>query len=290
MGKINNDNYVVIQGWMRNELNLKGNELMVYAIIYGFSQDGENDFTGSAAYMADWIGSTKQTVFNILKSLTERGLIKKTDVYNNGVKFCHYSAIPPIKNFDRGVVKKFDGGDQKILPNNIDINNNNNIDNIYSPAQNGQMDFPKRANGNDQKGKPIPDINTDINSDNNIYSPAQESEEIPYSEIVDYLNRICNTAYRASTKKTKSLIKARWNEGFRVDDFKKVIDNKSSQWLNDPKFSEYLRPETLFGTKFESYLNQKKVVKKTNIETNQSFGDELTRSQDDLCRMIGFNV
>jgi uncharacterized phage protein (TIGR02220 family) len=128
------------------------------------------------------------------------------------------------------------------------------------------------------------------NNKDNIYSPAQESEEIPYSEIVDYLNRICNTAYRASTKKTKSLIKARWNEGFRVDDFKKVIDNKSSQWLNDPKFSEYLRPETLFGTKFESYLNQKKVTKKTNIETNQSFGDELTRSQDDLCRMIGFNV
>lgn len=254
MSKVSNNNYISIQGWMRHELNLKGNELMVYAIIYGFSQDGENDFTGSAAYMADWIGSTKQTVFNILKSLTERGLIKKTDVYNNGVKFCHYSAIPLVKNFDRGVVKKFDGGDQKILPNNIDINNINNIDNIYSPAQN------------------------------------IESEEIPYSEIVDYLNRICNTAYRASTKKTKTLIKARWNEGFRVDDFKKVIDNKSSQWLNDPKFSEYLRPETLFGTKFESYLNQKKVVKKSNIETNQSFGDELTRSQDDLCRMIGFNV
>ena len=47
-------NFISIQGWMRTELNLSGNELLVYAIIYGFSQDGESKFTGSRQYLADW--------------------------------------------------------------------------------------------------------------------------------------------------------------------------------------------------------------------------------------------
>lgn len=80
---------------------------------------------------------------------------------------------------------------------------------------------------------------------------------IPYVEIVTYLNDAAKTSYRSTTKKTKDLIKARWNEGFRLADFKKVIDIKTSQWLNDNKMNSYIRPETLFGTKFESYLNEK---------------------------------
>lgn len=75
-------------------------------------------------------------------------------------------------------------------------------------------------------------------------------------EIVNYLNRITGKKYRTSTRKTRSLIKARMNEGFTVDDFKKVIDIKHNEWSLNPKMSKYLRPETLFGTKFESYLNQ----------------------------------
>lgn len=73
-------------------------------------------------------------------------------------------------------------------------------------------------------------------------------------EIVDYLNAICGTSYKASTDKTRKLINARLNEGFTVDDFKTVIHKKSREWLNTD-YAKYLRPETLFGTKFESYLN-----------------------------------
>lgn len=263
MGKINNDNYVVIQGWMRNELNLKGNELMVYAIIYGFSQDGENDFTGSAAYMADWIGSTKQTVFNILKSLTDKGFIKKTDVYNNGVKFCHYSALPPVKNFDRGVVKKFDGGSQKILPNNIDINNINNIDNIYS--QNKDFD---------------------------------EGKSPDYEAVVKMYHDICKSFPKVMklTDKRKKAIKARL-KNYTLDDIKKVFENaEQSEFLkgnNDRGWKadfDFLMTESKMIGVLEGKYNFANGRKKTNIETNQSFGDELTRSQDDLCRMIGFNV
>lgn len=85
----------------------------------------------------------------------------------------------------------------------------------------------------------------------------QSSTTYPFSEIVDYLNEKAETKYRASSKKTQSLIKARINEGFTLEDFKTVIDKKTAEWKHDPKMNQYLRPETLFGTKFESYLNQK---------------------------------
>ena len=79
------------------------------------------------------------------------------------------------------------------------------------------------------------------------------------NEIVDYLNQKANTKYKSTTNKTKTLINARFNEGFTKEDFIKVIDNKTKEWLNNKEMCQYLRPETLFGTKFESYLNQKQV-------------------------------
>lgn len=93
---------------------------------------------------------------------------------------------------------------------------------------------------------------------------GEEKESIPYSQIVDYLNDKIGTAYRASSQKTKTLIHARFAEGFTIDDFKAVIDTMSTEWSHDPKMSVYLRPETLFGTKFESYLNRPKKTRKEN--------------------------
>lgn len=81
-------------------------------------------------------------------------------------------------------------------------------------------------------------------------------DHAPYQEILNYFNQQAGTSYRASSKATQRLINARTNEGFTVDDFKKVIDIKVAAWKNDPKMSQYLRPATLFGTKFESYLNE----------------------------------
>lgn len=92
-----------------------------------------------------------------------------------------------------------------------------------------------------------------------ILSSSDEQDDVPYKEIVDYLNLKTSKSYKHSTSKTKSLIKARWNEGFRVDDFKKVIDNKCFEWIDNSDMAKYLRPETLFGTKFEGYLNENNV-------------------------------
>ena len=84
----------------------------------------------------------------------------------------------------------------------------------------------------------------------------EEDIDIDYIYIVAYLNQKAGTSYRHTTRKTRDLIKARWNEGFRVDDFKKVIDIKVAEWKDNPKMSKFIRPETLFSNKFEGYLNQ----------------------------------
>lgn len=81
-------------------------------------------------------------------------------------------------------------------------------------------------------------------------------EKIPFQEIVNYLNFKTKKNFKADTKTTKRTIQARWNEGFRFSDFKKVIDIKTEKWISDPKMVDYLRPETLFGNKFEGYLNE----------------------------------
>jgi uncharacterized phage protein (TIGR02220 family) len=81
------------------------------------------------------------------------------------------------------------------------------------------------------------------------------NNEIPYAEIVELLNEAAEKKYKHTTNKTKDLIAARWNEGFRLEDFSAVIKKKSAQWKDDPDMNQYLRPETLFGTKFEGYLN-----------------------------------
>lgn len=85
----------------------------------------------------------------------------------------------------------------------------------------------------------------------------KEIDNIPFSEVIDYLNEKAGTNYRSSSKKTQQLINARYKEKFTLDDFKTVIDKKTAQWLHNTQMNTYLRPETLFGTKFESYLNEK---------------------------------
>lgn len=89
------------------------------------------------------------------------------------------------------------------------------------------------------------------------------------SSILDYLNEKTGRKYKATSKATVKHINARFAEGYTEEDFKKVIDNKTAEWLHNPKMQAYLRPDTLFGTKFDSYLNQQIVAdNKPSIEIN----------------------
>lgn len=86
--------------------------------------------------------------------------------------------------------------------------------------------------------------------------PEEKAEAIPYKEIINYLNEKTGSAYRASSKATQEHIRARYREGYTLEDFKTVILKKSEEWVGT-EMQQYLRPETLFGTKFEGYLNAK---------------------------------
>ena len=163
--KINNDNYITIQGWMVNKLNLKGNSLLIYAIIFGFTQDNESWFTGSLTYLQDWLGVSKNTVRNALDLLVNKGLIYKDTQSVNGIIYNRYrnsysvskidtptqKKAQPYQNldggvskfdngvyqnldggvskFDNGVYQNLDGGVSKIDPNNKEYNILDNINN-----------------------------------------------------------------------------------------------------------------------------------------------------------------
>ena len=117
MSQISDNNYYVISGWMINKLELSNTELMVFAIIYGFCQhdEVEGNYHGSLQYLADFTGTTKQTIIKVLKSLTAKKYIKKSESYQNNVKFCTYK-------INTTVVEKLTGS-QKSLPNNETLDN-----------------------------------------------------------------------------------------------------------------------------------------------------------------------
>ena len=88
--------YVVIQAFMLNDLHLKGNELIVYATIYGFTQDGGHWFYGTRGYLAEWCGAKRETVDRCLKSLIDKGYIERRDVEEHGRMFVQYRATTNI--------------------------------------------------------------------------------------------------------------------------------------------------------------------------------------------------
>ena len=212
--RIKDENYYQIQGFMINRLGLKGISLSVYAIIYGFTQDGENEFTGSLQYLCDFCGGvSKPTIIKALKELVESGYLLRREEIINGVQFNRYKVnLPLLKNLYygsketfTGEVKDFNGGSKETLPNN------------------------------------------------KSYNKSLNNKEI-YNTILSYLNEKAGTNYRASSKATQGHINARIAEGYTVENFYSVIDKKCAEWKGSD-MEKYLRPETLFGSKFENYLN-----------------------------------
>jgi DNA-binding Lrp family transcriptional regulator len=121
---MDNNNYIQIQGWMINELGLKSNELISYAIIYGFSQDGNSEFTGSINYICKSLKCSRPTAINTLRNLTEKGLVIKTEFTVNNVNFNKYKIIlGVVKNFYGGSKETLRGGSKETLPNNTNNNN-----------------------------------------------------------------------------------------------------------------------------------------------------------------------
>ena len=126
---VKNENYLVIQGWMITELKLKGNELLIYAIIYGFSQNNQQ-FTGSHRYLADWCNSTRQGIMKNIESLIKKNLLEKKEIFINNVKFCRYRTLDINVEYLQGVNKVDRGSKQSLHNNKENTIDNNLLDNI----------------------------------------------------------------------------------------------------------------------------------------------------------------
>ena len=117
------NNYITIPGFLRTRLDLKGSELIITALIYGYSQDGNSWFMGKTEYIAEWAGITDKNVLRSLKSLTEKGILEKKEMFvNNKAKRCYYRFNFECAELQNGTVAGYQNGTV----------NNNNIDNIIS--------------------------------------------------------------------------------------------------------------------------------------------------------------
>lgn len=136
--------------------------------------------------------------------------------------------------------------------------NQNQSENETKEKQN-EIKTKSNEKQNENKNETHQDVNVNVIVNDNVN--VKNIENI--KRIIEYLNLKTKSSYKYSTDKTQKLINTRLSEGYTIDDFKLVIDKKYKEWVGTD-FEKFLRPETLFGNKFESYLNQK-----TNNESNQ---------------------
>jgi uncharacterized phage protein (TIGR02220 family) len=200
--------------------------------------------------LAKRLRCTPQTVIRCVRELEKLNYIKTTivkDEKTGAVKGRKIELRPvPINTDARG-----DGNTDDSTPITSVLKTP-----YHSCYEGGNTDDTQIEQYNKTINRTEEDIDKLSSSENVDPELKQKSQKIPYEKIIDYLNRKTNSHYRPTSKATRRLIKARYNEGFTDIDFKTVIDKKCAEWLQDSNMVQYLRPETLFGTKFEAYLNQ----------------------------------
>lgn len=164
-------NFITVPGFAIVRHGLSGNELLLYSLIYGFSQDGDSDFRGSLSYIAEALNVSRNTAKNVLDSLIGKGLIKKNETYINGVKFCHYSTQDPIDNApeDDAATDAPAGGVQKIC-----TGAQNAPDDSLAGVQNLGTGCTKNLYGGVQKICTNNNIDN-INKDNSVCADIQQS-------------------------------------------------------------------------------------------------------------------
>ncbi|WP_434785371.1 conserved phage C-terminal domain-containing protein [Lactobacillus iners] len=247
--------YSILTANVRYDKDLNANEKILFSEITALSNK-HGYCTASNNYFADLYQVAKGTVSKWITHLNQAGYLKviliKQATTNQVIGRKMYPINNPKLKDEEGYTpsesivctKKcipYTPNDvypihQKVKGNNTSNNNTSNNNNILSGKEPDNTPEPEEKE------------NSEI---------TQKTDDIPYDRVIKYLNAKAGTNYRATNKATQRLIKARFNEGMTTKDFKKVIDNKCNDWLKDPKMCGYLRPATLFGSKFESYLNQK---------------------------------
>ena len=208
MAKIKNENFIAIQGFMVKELGLSGNELIAYALIYGFSQDSESEFKGSLSYVAEWLNCSKTTAFNLLNKLADDGFIKKTEKTINGVKFCNYSAVKPddeelkkikLKKQIRKEKEKAERSSKKL--NTCSKNYNGCSKNLNEGVQKVDTHNNNIDNIKDNISETIGEVHTSTNIDGEVHTSVPKEQtaratrqdmQAKKADMVYRFSEICN--------------------------------------------------------------------------------------------------
>ncbi|MGO0907699.1 conserved phage C-terminal domain-containing protein [Clostridioides difficile] len=225
--------------WIENILidreDLTIYEKMIYIVLARHSNEESFCFPSYKTISAKCRCSERQAK-NVIKSLEEKGLIKKENRMKN-------NSNEKESNIYFVLTAKLGG----------EYDAQQVVNMMHNPSAPHAQPVVHEVHSKKTYNK-----KTYIKS--NIYSPTEQEEKKInkdiHKRIIDYLNEKADKSFKSTTKKTQSLIDARFAEGFVEEDFYKVIDNKVLAWLEDVNMSVYLRPETLFGNKFESYLNE----------------------------------
>ena len=197
------------------------------------------EFFMSNSELAKRLKTTPRTIKRYLILLENKGLIKRTNVYADQ---------------DQKVVigRKITAGDNLGTYMSLGWGNPRHQDSDTHDTRVGTSTSPKYNNVIEHKNR----------TNNTNKGPAKKAEpkEIPYKEIIDYLNSKTKAHYKASSKVNQRLIKTKFQEGYTLEDFKTVIDNKSFEWQHTDMW-KYMRPSTLFGSHFDDYLNENNLQK-----------------------------
>lgn len=225
--------YAVLTADVRYNKDLSSNAKLLYAEITALTQSTGKCWA-SDTYFSSLYGVTVRTIQRWLRELEKNNHIKREVVY---------------KEDSKEVEKRY------ITINNMVVT---------------EMSWGYRQKCHGGTDKSVVDNTTSINttSTNKVHM-SNSKEKIPYKEIIEHLNKVTNNNYNANTSSYKTIIKKQWDKGYRLKDFKHVIDVKSQQWLNREwefrgqmiQGNNLLNVKKLFGKDFDEHLNQKKVKK-----------------------------
>ncbi|MCC8069551.1 MAG: helix-turn-helix domain-containing protein [Ruminococcus sp.] len=255
------DNFYVIQSFMMKDLKLKPNEALIYAIIYGFSQDNQTTFRGSIRYLMENTNLSKQTILNILKDLTQRKYIIKFENINNGVKFCEYKANLDILGSKKNVsmVKELDNPESIPMVQNLDGGSQKNIPNPVQNLDWGGTNF--RHN------------NIEDNIDNNIKDNIEPVEATPQAEPI------------TTTEKKLKEVKHKHGEYNHVlltdKQYNSLVEKYGSNIIDDyiKKIDEWIQlkgksPYKDFNLAIQNWLKKDNIqpIQVYNYDNNQDLG------------------
>ena len=218
--------------------------------------------------IADDIGIAERAVQEIVNKSLQVGLFN-SEMFNNygiltseRIQDQYFTAVSKRKSVDYDA--RFALISLKNVKNaiNVDINRIDSVMNTQSKVKESKVEDSTKYIVEKDKRQTENEQTSDI-----------------CTEVIEYLNLKAQTRYRASTPKTKQLIRARLAEGFILDDFKIVIDNKVSDWKGT-EWEKFLRPETLFGTKFEGYLNARQTVQKSTNKNADLYARALAKARE----------